>query len=94
MPIVNIVRILRRALPHAKIADDANEIIQECISEFIAIVTSEANEKARSQYRTIITLEDVIAAIGSLGLDDYVEPLTVFLNKYRAADPERGTSMQ
>ncbi|EYU44053.1 hypothetical protein MIMGU_mgv1a025062mg, partial [Erythranthe guttata] len=47
MPMTNIVRVLRRTLPpHAKISDDTNEIIPECVSEFICFVTSEANEKA------------------------------------------------
>ncbi|KAL8061513.1 hypothetical protein ABFX02_02G091100 [Erythranthe guttata] len=95
MPMTNIVRVLRRTLPpHAKISDDAKEIIQECVSEFISFVTSEANEKAHREYKKTIHPEDVIAAMASLGFDDYVEPLIVFLNKYRAEDPERGTSMQ
>ncbi|EYU44066.1 hypothetical protein MIMGU_mgv1a026515mg, partial [Erythranthe guttata] len=47
MPMTNIVRVLRKVFPpHAKISDDAKEIIQECVSEFISFVTSEANEKA------------------------------------------------
>ncbi|EYU44052.1 hypothetical protein MIMGU_mgv1a024361mg, partial [Erythranthe guttata] len=95
MPMTNIVRVLHRTLPpHAKISDDAKEIIQECVSEFISFVTSEANEKAHREYKKTIHPEDVIAAMASLGFDDYVEPLRIFLNKYRAEDPERGTSMQ
>ncbi|EYU44049.1 hypothetical protein MIMGU_mgv1a024183mg, partial [Erythranthe guttata] len=94
MPMTNIVRVLRRTLPpHVKISDDAKEIIQECVSEFISFVTSEANEKAHREYKKTIHPEDVIAAMASLGFDDYVDPLTVFLNKYRAEDPERGASM-
>ncbi|VAI85218.1 unnamed protein product [Triticum turgidum subsp. durum] len=39
MPIANVIRIMRRALPaHAKISDDAKEAIQECVSEFISFV--------------------------------------------------------
>ncbi|KAL7150168.1 hypothetical protein ABFS83_05G091800 [Erythranthe nasuta] len=95
MPMTNIVRILRRALPsHAKISDDAKDIIQECVSEFIFFVTNEANEKAHREYKTPIYPEDVIDAMASLGFNDYVEPLTVFLNKYRAEDPERAASIQ
>ncbi|EYU44064.1 hypothetical protein MIMGU_mgv1a024505mg [Erythranthe guttata] len=95
MPMTNIVRVLLRGLPpHAKIPDDAKEIIQECVSEFISIVTSEANEKAHREYRKTIHPEDVIAAMSSLAFDDYVEPLTFCLNKYRTKDPERGASMQ
>ncbi|PIN06377.1 hypothetical protein CDL12_21065 [Handroanthus impetiginosus] len=90
MPIANVTRIMRRVLPsNAKIADDAKETIQECVSEFISFVTSEANEKCHKEYRKTITSEDVLSALRTLGFDNYVEPLTIFLNKYRAEDSER-----
>ncbi|THU57485.1 hypothetical protein C4D60_Mb03t04030 [Musa balbisiana] len=48
MPIANVIRIMRRVLPaHAKIADDAKEMIQECVSEYISFITSEANERCQ-----------------------------------------------
>ncbi|KAL7111272.1 hypothetical protein ACP275_05G078100 [Erythranthe tilingii] len=85
MPIANITRIMRRVLPsHAEIADDAKEAIQEYVSEFICFVTAEANGRCHRDYRRTVTAEDVLAAMASLGLDDYLEPLTLFLNKHRA----------
>ncbi|EYU25696.1 hypothetical protein MIMGU_mgv1a021701mg [Erythranthe guttata] len=85
MPIANITRIMRRVLPsHAEIADDAKEAIQEYVSEFISFVTAEANWLCHCDYRRTVTPEDVLAAMASLGLDDYLEPLTLFLNKHRA----------
>ncbi|KAL8038276.1 hypothetical protein ABFX02_11G095500 [Erythranthe guttata] len=97
MPIANITRILRRILPtHAKVADDAKEAIQECVSEFISFITAEANRRCRRDYRTTVTPEDVLAAMASLGFDDYyLESLTVFLNNHRTQqDPERGSRNQ
>ena len=42
LPIANISRIMKKALPtNAKIAKDAKESVQECVSEFISFVTSE-----------------------------------------------------
>jgi nuclear transcription Y subunit beta len=42
LPIANISRIMKKALPtNAKIAKDAKETVQECVSEFISFVTSE-----------------------------------------------------
>lgn len=85
MPLANITRIMRGALPpHAKIADDAKESIQLCVSEFIGFVTSEANERCRHERSKIITPEDVLGAMASLGFHDYVGPLTAYLTKYRA----------
>ena len=46
LPIANIGRIMKDALPkdtenHAKIAKDARETVQECVSDFISFITSE-----------------------------------------------------
>ena len=90
MPNANVIRIMRRALPaHAKISDDAKEAIQECVSEFISFVTGEANERCRMQHRKTVNAEDIVWALNRLGFDDYVVPLSVFLERMR--DPEAGT---
>jgi nuclear transcription Y subunit beta len=42
LPIANISRIMKKALPaNGKIAKDAKETVQECVSEFISFITSE-----------------------------------------------------
>ena len=42
LPIANVARIMKRALPeNAKIAKEAKECVQECVSEFISFITSE-----------------------------------------------------
>ena len=42
LPIANISRIMKKAVPaNGKIAKDAKETLQECVSEFISFVTSE-----------------------------------------------------
>ncbi|EYU24766.1 hypothetical protein MIMGU_mgv1a025838mg, partial [Erythranthe guttata] len=96
MPTTNITRIMRCVVPdHVKIADDAKEAIQVCVSEFINFITSEANNRCHRDYRKTVTPEDVLAAITSLGFGDYIEPLIVFLNKHRAQqDLERGSMNQ
>lgn len=42
LPIANVARIMKQAIPtNAKIAKDAKETVQECVSELISFVTSE-----------------------------------------------------
>lgn len=42
LPIANIGRIMKKGLPvNGKIAKDAKDTVQECVSEFISFVTSE-----------------------------------------------------
>nr|XP_043619609.1 nuclear transcription factor Y subunit B-1-like [Erigeron canadensis] len=93
MPIANVIRIMRKILPpHAKISDDAKETIQECVSEYISFVTGEANDRCQREQRKTITAEDVLWAMNKLGFDDYIEPLTVYLHRFREFDGgERGS---
>ncbi|CAN0907399.1 Nuclear transcription factor Y subunit B-6 [Linum grandiflorum] len=89
MPIANVIRIMRRILPpHAKISDDAKETIQECVSEYISFVTGEANERCQREQRKTVTADDVLWAMGKLGFDNYVEPLSLYLARYTM--PESG----
>ncbi|CAN8245670.1 unnamed protein product [Cochlearia groenlandica] len=93
MPIANVIRIMRKILPaHAKISDDSKETIQECVSEFISFITGEANERCQREQRKTITAEDVLWAMSKLGFDDYIEPLTVYLHRYRELEGDRGLS--
>ncbi|GBG33799.1 Nuclear transcription factor Y subunit B [Hondaea fermentalgiana] len=84
LPIANISRIMKKSLPpNAKIAKDAKETVQECVSEFISFITSEASDKVQQEKRKTITGDDVLWAMSTLGFDNYVEPLKVYLARYR-----------
>ena len=84
LPIANIARIMKKVLPgNAKIAKDAKESLQECVSEFISFITSEASDKCQAEKRKTINGDDSLWAMNTLGFDKYVEPLKTYLSKYR-----------
>lgn len=156
LPIANISRIMKKALPpNAKIAKDAKETVQECVSEFISFITSEcdpaplagfctvavlpracagrprcvlastaqrggcgknhrahalhaltppnehtnlvlrclqthmfalcdrASDKCQREKRKTINGDDLLWAMSTLGFEEYVEPLKVYLAKFR-----------
>lgn len=90
LPIANISRIMKKALPaNAKIAKDAKETVQECVSEFISFITSEASDKCQREKRKTINGDDLLWAMATLGFEDYVEPLKVYLTKYREVEGEK-----
>ena len=46
LPIANVVRIMKTVIPKSgKIAKDAKECVQECVSEFVSFITSEASDR-------------------------------------------------
>ena len=101
LPIANIARIMKKSLPpNAKIAKEAKETVQECVSEFISFITSEgfhskfiylrdshrtyiASDKCQTEKRKTINGDDLLWAMSTLGFDKYVDPLKVYLSKYR-----------
>ncbi|KAJ7208315.1 histone-fold-containing protein [Mycena pura] len=84
LPIANVARIMKAAVPPStKIGKDAKECVQECVSEFIAFLTSEAAERALLEKRKTIGGEDILHAMTALGFDDYAEVLKIYLAKLR-----------
>ena len=62
LPIANISRIMKNALPdNAKIAKDAKECVQECVTEFIAFITSEG---------TVLNLQQPLRVVLVVYTDD------------------------
>ncbi|XP_064604796.1 nuclear transcription factor Y subunit beta-like [Liolophura sinensis] len=94
LPIANVARIMKKSIPTTgKIAKDAKECVQECVSEFISFITSEASERCHQEKRKTINGEDILFAMSTLGFDNYVEPLKQFLQKYRESTKgEKGSS--
>ncbi|KAF9515111.1 hypothetical protein BS47DRAFT_1254946, partial [Hydnum rufescens UP504] len=84
LPIANVARLMKNAVPaNAKIAKDAKESVQECVSEFISFITSEAAEKCLLEKRKTIGGDDIIYAMTSLGFESYAAVLKLHLAKLR-----------
>ncbi|KAK0854210.1 transcriptional activator hap3 [Friedmanniomyces endolithicus] len=91
LPIANVARIMKMALPdNAKIAKEAKECMQECVSEFISFITSEASEKCQQEKRKTVNGEDILFAMTSLGFENYGEALKIYLARYRENLVARG----
>ena len=55
LPIANVARIMKKSIPstQGKIAKDARECVQECVSEFISFITSEASDRCQVRQRSL-----------------------------------------
>ncbi|KAJ6880563.1 hypothetical protein NC652_033788 [Populus alba x Populus x berolinensis] len=83
---------MKKALPaNAKISKDAKETVQECVSEFISFITGEASDKCQREKRKTINGDDLLWAMTTLGFEEYVEPLKIYLQKYREMEGEKSS---
>lgn len=90
LPIANVSRIMKKALPaNAKISKDAKETVQECVSEFISFITGEASDKCQREKRKTINGDDLLWAMTTLGFEEYVEPLKLYLQRFREMEGDK-----
>ncbi|GAA5987700.1 hypothetical protein JCM10908_007175 [Rhodotorula pacifica] len=95
LPIANVGRIMKKCLPETtKVSKDAKECVQECTSEFISFITSEAAERCAVEKRKTINGEDILFALTTLGFDMYSDVLKVYLVKYREHQHASGKNAQ
>lgn len=87
LPSANVGRLMKKILPQtSKISKEAKQTMQECATEFISFVTSEAAEKCHKENRRTLNGDDIYWAFGSLGLDNYAEASAKYLLKFREAE--------
>lgn len=90
LPAANIGRIMKRMLPSdVKINKDTKDFVATCVSEFISFITSEAADKCLQEKRKTLNGEDIVWALHNMGMGEYVEPLRVYLTKYRESRADK-----
>ncbi|KAI4301780.1 hypothetical protein L6164_035027 [Bauhinia variegata] len=93
LPIANVGRIMKQILPPtAKISKECKQVMQECATEFISFVTSEASDKCQKENRKTVNGDDVCWALSALGFDNYAEAIGRYLHKYRQAEREKAAN--
>jgi hypothetical protein len=58
-----------------KICDDAKESMQLWVSEFMSIITIEANKRCKAEFRKIVNAGDLIWAMNMLKFEHYAKSL-------------------
>ena len=85
LPLANISRIMRNTLPaNCKVSKGAKQSMQECLSEFISFISSEALEKCTREKRKTISGEDILYSFAVLGFDLYVNPLKLYCHQLKS----------
>ncbi|KAG0139125.1 hypothetical protein CROQUDRAFT_111747 [Cronartium quercuum f. sp. fusiforme G11] len=91
LPHSNVYKLMRSSLPSdVKISNATKGLVQECVSEFVSFVTSEANQAVLDEKRKTLNGVDVLCALKRLGFDGYYDVLRIYLFKYRTVVNQSG----
>lgn len=94
IPRASLNKMIKELIPNIRVANDARELILNCCTEFIHLVSSEANDICNKQQKKTISPEHVLAALDSLGFSGYKEDAVAVLEEAKAvaARKRKGSS--
>lgn len=76
-------------VPSIRVANESRELILNCCTEFIHLISSEANEVCNQRNKKTINAEHVLEALDRLGFKDYKQEAETVLNDCKAVAAKR-----
>ncbi|XP_062936851.1 protein Dr1-like [Cynocephalus volans] len=92
IPRAAINKMIKETLPRVRVANKARELVVNCCTEFIHLVSSEAHEVCNKKGKKNISPEHVIGALESLGFGSYISEVKEVLQECKAAALKRRKS--
>ncbi|XP_029050773.1 protein Dr1 isoform X1 [Osmia bicornis bicornis] len=89
LPRASINKMIKEILPHVRVANESRELILNCCTEFIHLLSSEANEICNQQQKKTINAEHVLQALEKLGFGDYSAEAEAVLRDCKAVAAKR-----
>lgn len=89
LPRASINKMIKEILPHIRVANECRELILNCCTEFIHLLSSEANDICNQQQRKTINAEHVLQALEKLGFSDYRAEAEAVLRDCKAVAAKR-----
>lgn len=89
LPRASINKMIKEILPQMRVANESRELILNCCTEFIHLLSSEANEICNQQQKKTINAEHVLQALEKLGFGDYSAEAEAVLRDCKAVAAKR-----
>lgn len=81
--------MIKELVPSVRIANEARELVLNCCTEFIHLLSSEANEICNQMHKKTINAEHVLVALEKLGFSDYQAEAEAVLKDCKAVAAKR-----
>lgn len=84
-----LIFFLQLKVPSIRVANESRELILNCCTEFIHLISSEANEVCNLRNKKTINAEHVLEALDRLGFKDYKQDAEAVLMDCKAVAAKR-----
>lgn len=71
LPRAALNKMIKEFAPTIRVANDARELVLNCCTEFVHLISSEANDVCNRQQKKTISSEHVLTALENLGFGSY-----------------------
>ncbi|CAO1429140.1 unnamed protein product [Diamesa serratosioi] len=71
LPRASINKMIKELVPNVRVANESRELILNCCTEFIHLLSSEGNEVCNQKNKKTINAEHILEALDRLGFKDY-----------------------
>lgn len=89
LPRASINKMIKEILPNIRVANESRELILNCCTEFIHLLSSEANEVCNQRSKKTINAEHILSALDRLGFSDYGAEAEAVLRDCKAVAAKR-----
>jgi len=87
-------KLIKELVPDIRVANEARELILLCCSEFIHLITTEANAICEEQQKKTMSAEHVLGAMDRLGLEEYKQEAESVLNDCKGRRKRQSTRLE
>lgn len=89
LPRASINKIIKEIVPSVRVANESRELILNCCTEFIHLISSEANEICNQKNKKTISAEHILEGLNKLGFSDFTRDALNVLNDCKLAAAKR-----
>merc|ERR1712126_675828 len=82
-------KMIKELLPNIRVANEARELVLNCCTEFIHLISSESNDICNRQQKKTISAEHVLAALEKLGYGDFRKDAEEVLGEHKEMAAKR-----
>lgn len=84
IPRAAVNKYIREVCPNIRVGFDTRELLLQCCTEFIHVISSEANQICNDNQKKTITADHILKSLVNLGFGDYVAEAEAVLRDCKA----------